>query len=103
MRPPAWLETVLQLPHGREQRDRIARGDVRPPRPHRGGELGTVRAQERVGRLLLGDGAGNGRPVGAAERLYRGELLPQRGVARLERRREAEVLLGVLVAAVDTG
>src|SRR5881628_4042319 len=97
------LEAVLQLPHCREERHPIARRDIRPPCTHGGGELGAVRAQERVGGLLLGDGARNGRPVGTAELLDGGELLPEGAVSGLERRGEAEILLGEMMAAVDTG
>src|SRR5262245_1324098 len=77
------LVTVLERSHGGEQSDPVTRGQIWHAHPYPHPELRTVGAEEGVGRPLLGERAGDGRPPGPPQLLDAGELLLHRPVAGL--------------------
>src|SRR6185436_12211069 len=91
---------VFQLARPCEDRDVVV-GRVGKTRPDGGTQLGTLRAEEWIGGLFLGDRRRHRWLSVGAQTLDARELLRDGAIAGLELGGEAQVLLGVLVTAVD--
>ena len=78
-------------------------GEIGEPGAERGLKLGTVGTKKWVRRLLQTDGARYGRPAGASEPADRFESLAQIPIVGFEGDRETQILLRVLMTAVNAG